>query len=99
MTTSPRSERRRLPLRARRGAAVMEFALTLPIMVMMLLASIEFGNYFTQLAAVKAATPHSTVAAWARRFHVTSRSGRSCFIGGTTHLPAEPWKQRLNDMR
>lgn len=50
-----RTERRRPMLRRRRGAAVMEFALTLPIMVMMLLASIEFGNYFTQLAAVKAA--------------------------------------------
>ena len=56
MPTSPRLDRRRAPARGRRGAAVMEFALTLPIMVMMLLASIEFGNYFTQLAAVKAAT-------------------------------------------
>lgn len=44
------------PVRARRGAAAMEFAFTLPIMVMLLLGSIEFGNYFTQLAVVKAAT-------------------------------------------
>lgn len=46
-------------LRSRRGAAVMEFALTLPVMVMMLLASIEFGNYFSQLAMVKAAVRDS----------------------------------------
>lgn len=39
--------------RTRRGAALVEFALTLPVLVLMLLGTIEFGNYFTQLAVVK----------------------------------------------
>lgn len=40
------------PRRARRGAAVAEFAITLPVMVAMLFATIEFGNFFSESAAV-----------------------------------------------
>lgn len=54
-TTMPVGRDRRVSGRSRRGAAMMEFALTLPIMVIMLLTTIEFGNYFSQLAMVKAA--------------------------------------------
>lgn len=39
---------------ARRGAAAVEFALTLPIIVLLLLGTIEYGNYFSQLAMVNA---------------------------------------------
>lgn len=38
--------------RRRRGSASAEFALTAPIMVLMLLGTIEYGNYFTELATV-----------------------------------------------
>lgn len=40
--------------RRRRGSAAAEFALTAPIMVIMLLGTIEYGNYFTELATVTA---------------------------------------------
>ncbi|MCB9666214.1 MAG: pilus assembly protein [Alphaproteobacteria bacterium] len=36
--------------RARRGAAAAEFALTAPILVLLLLGTIEYGNYFSQLS-------------------------------------------------
>jgi len=38
--------------RRRRGSAAAEFALTAPIMIIMLLGTIEYGNYFTELATV-----------------------------------------------
>jgi Flp pilus assembly protein TadG len=38
--------------RRRRGSAAAEFALTAPVMVLMLLGTIEYGNYFTELATV-----------------------------------------------
>lgn len=41
--------------RPRRGAAAAEFALTLPVMVLLLLGTIEYGNYFSQLAMVNTA--------------------------------------------
>jgi len=40
----------------RRGAAAVEFALTLPIMMSVLIFGIEFGWYFTRLAMVNSAT-------------------------------------------
>lgn len=46
----------RLHRRSRRGAAAIEFALTFPLIVVMLLASIEYGNYFSELSVVNAAT-------------------------------------------
>lgn len=38
--------------RARRGVAAVEFAATFPLLMGLLLATLEFGNYFAQLALV-----------------------------------------------
>ncbi|MCB9680266.1 MAG: pilus assembly protein [Alphaproteobacteria bacterium] len=38
--------------RDRRGAAAAEFALTLPIYILLLLGTLEYGNFLTQLAMV-----------------------------------------------
>lgn len=40
--------------RARKGAAAVEFALTAPLMILVLLGTIEYGNFFSQLAMVTA---------------------------------------------
>lgn len=40
-------------VRSRRASAVVEFAISLPVLVLMLLGTIEFGNYFSQMAIVK----------------------------------------------
>lgn len=42
--------------RARRGAAAAEFALTAPILVLLLLGTVEYGNYFSQLAMLNGVT-------------------------------------------
>lgn len=39
----------------RRGAAAIEFVLTLPVLVLMLFGTIEFGNYFSNLITVTSA--------------------------------------------
>lgn len=43
---------RRRVSRRRRGSAVTEFAITVPLIVVLLFATVEYGNYFTELAVV-----------------------------------------------
>jgi Flp pilus assembly protein TadG len=43
-------------LRARRGVAAVEFALTLPVIALILVGTLEFGWYFSRLVMVNSAT-------------------------------------------
>ena len=50
-TSSQGMPRSRRPS-TRRGAAAIEFVLTLPVLALLLFGAIEFGNYFSQLGTV-----------------------------------------------